>query len=592
MRSYNTQSNVEKIFLEQNKESNNIVHKNEKIFILQFLNSDELGKITALRFLEWLQLNSKGVIALPTGKTPKTFIEHTINFLKNWDSDKIQKELKKWGLDSDNKPDMKSFYFVQLDEFYPINPKAKNSFAYFINEFYIKSFGLDRNKCLLMDVCYDNQINVENFIKNYETKIKELGGIGFFLGGIGPDGHIAFNISGSDHESKTRLLKINYQTAAAAAGSFGGIENIRDKKVITIGLKTIIQNLTTTAIIIASGQSKAKVVKDAIENESTKLYPATALQKLKNSRFYITSDAASLLERNKKQLTIKINKDDLKEKIKTDLSEFNNKKILHTSPHHDDISLGYFPLINQLVQQTNCKHHFTIATSGYHAISDEYLKKEKELTDLSNLIKDEIINLKSKLREKEEVKMWSHFGFTKNDITHLHLPFYNSKEIDFDDDIKPVINLISNFNPDFITVCMDPEGVGPTTHFKVLQIIKMAVKEYFKKNKNKKLKIIGYRNVWSKFNLDETNFIIPVCQKELDKLKKYFKESYKSQIKAAFPHVEYDESFDVISCNIIKNQHKELEKFLGKDFFEKNKNEKVKNAVGFCFLKVMNSVLF
>ena len=80
MRSYNIKSNVEKIFLEKNKESNNIVHENEQIFTLQFSNSEELGRITALRFLEWLQLNSKGVIALPMGNTPKIFIEHN-NFL-------------------------------------------------------------------------------------------------------------------------------------------------------------------------------------------------------------------------------------------------------------------------------------------------------------------------------------------------------------------------------------------------------------------------------------------------------------------------------------------------------------------------------
>ena len=53
---------------------------------------------------------------------------------------------------------------------------------------------------------------------------RALGGIGFFLGGIGPDGHIGFNVRGSDHFSTTRLTGVNYETQAAAASDLGGIE--------------------------------------------------------------------------------------------------------------------------------------------------------------------------------------------------------------------------------------------------------------------------------------------------------------------------------------------------------------------------------
>ncbi|MFH1644320.1 MAG: PIG-L family deacetylase [bacterium] len=587
MRNYNANSKVEQIFLKKNKKSKNINSKNEKVFTLQLLSFDELGKVTALRFLEWLQLNPKGVIALPTGNTPNPFIEHTINFLNNWEIPEVQKELKEWGLDSNNKPDMKSFYFVQLDEFFPINPGAENSFAFFINKYYINGFGLDKSKCLLMDICYKNASLQEarNFAKSYEEKIKNLGGIGFFLGGIGPDGHIAFNISGSDHESRTRILKINYQTAAAAATSFGGIENIRDKKVITIGLQTITQNETTRAIIIASGQGKAKVVKDAIENKPSTLYPATALQKLKGARFYITNDAAILLERNKKKLNVKINTIDLKKKIKTDLSGFNNKIILHTSPHHDDIALGYFPFIQQLVNETNCKNYFAIATGGYHAITDSFLKKETGL-GISSFSKDQIKKLKNKLREKEEEQMWSHLGIAKKKVIHLGLPFYETGEINFNNDVIPVVELLKKINPDFITVCMDPEGLGPKTHFKVLQIMQLAVKEYLRNVGNKDLKIIGYRNVWSQFDLNEANLFIPVNQNELDNLKLFFKESYKSQVKASFPSIEYDESFDEISCKIMKDQYKKLEKYLGSNFFKNSEDQKLKNAKAFCFLRI------
>ena len=53
----------------------------------------------------------------------------------------------------------------------------------------------------------------------YENKIRSLGGIGFFLGGIGPDGHIAFNVRGSDHNSTTRLTSTNFETQASELNS-------------------------------------------------------------------------------------------------------------------------------------------------------------------------------------------------------------------------------------------------------------------------------------------------------------------------------------------------------------------------------------
>ena len=84
-----------------------------------------------------------------------------------------------------------------------------------------------------------------------------MGGIGFLLGGMGPDGHIAFNTRGSDHNSTTRLTATNFETQAAAAGDLGGIEVSRSRLVITIGLGTITYNPDCASIIFAAGEAKA-----------------------------------------------------------------------------------------------------------------------------------------------------------------------------------------------------------------------------------------------------------------------------------------------------------------------------------------------
>ena len=136
---------------------------------------------------------------------------------------------------------------------------------------------------------------VDWFCMEYERKIREMGGIGFFLGGIGPDGHIAFNVRGSSFYSVTRLTGTNYETQAAAATDLGGIEISRSRLVITIGLATITYNESATAIIIAAGDAKASIVREAVEEPRNPKNPASALQDLRHAKFYLTKGAASLL---------------------------------------------------------------------------------------------------------------------------------------------------------------------------------------------------------------------------------------------------------------------------------------------------------
>jgi len=107
---------------------------------------------------------------------------------------------------------------------------------------------------------------IDQWCTEYEEKIRAMGGIGFFLGGIGPDGHIAFNVRGSDHNSTTRLMETNFETQAAAATDLGGIEISKNRLVITIGLATITFNEDAVVIITAAGEAKATIVKHSLEN--------------------------------------------------------------------------------------------------------------------------------------------------------------------------------------------------------------------------------------------------------------------------------------------------------------------------------------
>jgi glucosamine-6-phosphate deaminase len=450
----------------------------EKIGTLVVENFPALGRLTALRFLEWVQQNPGGVISLPTGKTPEHFIGWVGRILSTWDQPETRSLLEEAGLDPGTVPDMKTLHFVQIDEFYPIDPAQHNSFCYYAKKYYIEGFGLDPEKALLIDASkiglepgwtlerlWPDQVvdlslrvrsartklerkqksaleRIDQWCQDYEDRIRALGGIGFFLGGIGPDGHVGFNVRGSDHHSTTRLTGTNYETQAAAASDLGGIEVSGNRLVITIGLATITYSADCVALIIAAGEAKAEIVRQAIESDKDVLYPATALQTLPNARFYITLGAAKLLTerrihalRHAKAITdedveraivdlavqrrtrildlteedfrgdpiaaeILANRpepydalagrvhDTLVERIERGSGAYSGTRFLHTEPHHDDLMLGYLPYIVRHVRDASNSHYFACLTSGFTAVTNQFMLTRLSLA-LSFLGRDE-----------------------------------------------------------------------------------------------------------------------------------------------------------------------------------------------------------
>jgi glucosamine-6-phosphate deaminase len=143
------QSRVEKIFLKKSEQK--LRQSDERVPVVLVDNFPLLGTLTALRLLEWVQNNPEGVISLPTGKTPEHFIKEVMRIRENWSGKTVQDEIAAHGLDPSKKPDFRGCTFVQLDEFYPINPRHNNSFYYYVNKYYIDGFGFSRDKALLIN---------------------------------------------------------------------------------------------------------------------------------------------------------------------------------------------------------------------------------------------------------------------------------------------------------------------------------------------------------------------------------------------------------------------------------------------------------
>ncbi len=746
---------VERSFLNDSLRNNKV-----NVPYIEVNNFPNLGMLTAFRFLEWVSENPNGVISLPTGKTPEYFIFWTKHILENWDKENIVELRKKHHLMFNEKPSLADLHFVQIDEFYPIDSSQANSFYHYVNKYYIEGLGLKPENALLInsneiplasrknmrEIFPDNKVNLElryreaqnpleelqkesiflidNWCSDYEQKIRKLGGIGFFLGGIGPDGHIAFNIKGSDPYSTTRLTSTNFETQAVAAGDLGGIEISRERLVITIGLETITYNKNAVAIIFAAGEAKAPMVKDALELPPSNLYPASVLTHLPNGRFYLTSGAASLLkdsideyyhsgvwsqEKTDKaimSLTEKLNKyaehvtlddlradqytrlipdlnentvqsviDSIKNKIQKGTARLGNEIFYHTGPHHDDISLGLLPYIHyQSRDETNISH-YSVLTSGFTAVTNKFLikilndtlsfikkgdiemlqyqdffeigyknKKDKDvyhyLINIASGNADEksravshrmvrnivelwtlktqqeleekiseiitVINssydgqnpapkiqtLKGMIREYEEELVWAHFGVRTKNVHHLRLGFYTgaifTEKPNRERDVIPILQQLRDINPTVISLAFDPEGSGPDTHYKVLQAIAEAVREWGKEKDLSQLKIWGYRNVWYQFHAADVTHIFPVPLNAMNTMDESFTNSYLSQVEASFPSYRYNGKFSSLSIQTWVEQLQAVQLVLGKPYFYDNESPRLRATHGLLFFKEMN----
>lgn len=720
-----------------------------------------LGLLSALSFLEWVTENPEGVVALPVGKTAMHFLNNTRMLLENWDNSKGQDILGKYGLGGLKKPDLQGLHLVQAGEFYPISSSQHNSLWNYVYSYYIKGFGFDESKALMInsdqielaggrhfsEVFPDYRVDlslrfreakgqmeklqqesiflIDNWCDNYERAIREKGGIGFFLGGIGPDGHIAFNTRGTNQFTQTRLTSTNFETQAVTAGDLGGIEVSRNRLVITIGMGTLTFNPHNKAIVYAAGEAIADVVRHSVESKPDNMFPATALQVLPNARFYLTRGAAVKLsdsidryyfdtpwnhqktERAVIELCQKINKfghkvtlEELKEdkycrhipglngetvqsvidsitaKIRRGMQKETHQVYYHTGPHHDDIMLGIMPLTNRQSRDASNVMHFSVLTSGFTAVTNSFmldlLHDAKNLMDsgriemiyypdffekgyqlkwdkdvyhyLDNIAaKNEegkrrgvchrlvrsmvgiwelrsieqlyaaidetaeilrnsydgsknppkIQKLKGMIREFEEELVWAHYGIAVKNVHHLRLGFYQGDVFgagpDFHRDVLPILEDLRKYQPTVISLAMDPEGSGPDTHYKVLQAIAAAVKEWGKEKDLSELRIVGYRNVWFRYNPWDVEVIVPVSMNSLATLDKSFTDCYLSQVNASFPSYQLDGKFSDLTQRIWMEQHHQIQFLLGKNFFYENEHPLLRATHGLVYIRELNA---
>jgi glucosamine-6-phosphate deaminase len=128
---------------------------------------------------------------------------------------------------------------------------------------------------------------------NYEKEIQRVGGIELFLGGIGTDGHIAFNEPGSSLTSRTRVKTLAYDTIKANARFFGGDINQVPKLALTVGVGTVMD--AREVIIIITGSHKAFALYKAVEEGVNHMWTVSCIQMHKCAMIVCDDEATAEL---------------------------------------------------------------------------------------------------------------------------------------------------------------------------------------------------------------------------------------------------------------------------------------------------------
>jgi glucosamine-6-phosphate deaminase len=128
----------------------------------------------------------------------------------------------------------------------------------------------------------------------YEKSIAEAGGIDLFLGGIGPDGHIAFNEPGSSLSSRTRVKTLTTDTVIANSRFFDNDVNKVPKTALTVGVGTVLD--AKEVLILVNGHHKARALYHAVEGAITQMWTISALQMHQKGIIVTDYDACSELK--------------------------------------------------------------------------------------------------------------------------------------------------------------------------------------------------------------------------------------------------------------------------------------------------------
>lgn len=207
-------------------------------------------------------------LGLPTGSTPLGMYRKLI-------------ELNKSG-----KVSFKNVLTFNMDEYVGLPESHPESYHSFMFNNFFNHIDIPKENIHILN---GNAYDVEQECSDYEKAIEVAGGIDLFVGGVGIDGHIAFNEPGSSLCSRTRIVELTPDTIIANSRFFNNDINLVPKRALTVGIGTVTDS--RHVLILINGHNKSRALHHAVESSVSQMWPVTALQLHNNATVIADEDA-------------------------------------------------------------------------------------------------------------------------------------------------------------------------------------------------------------------------------------------------------------------------------------------------------------
>lgn len=230
---------------------------------------DTFNKDCAMNIMEQINKKPASVMGFATGGTPIGAYKELV------------------GLYKAGKVDFSKITSFNLDEYYPIKRTNPQSYYSFMEEHLFNHVNVDKTK---INIPNGEAEDAAAECAEYEKKIKAVGYIDYMLLGIGTNGHIGFNEPDTKFTGQTNLVKLKESTIKDNARFFASADEVPEHA-ITMGIKTIMSS--KKILLMATGERKADIIKEALFGDITPAVPASVLQLHTNVMVVLDGEAAA-----------------------------------------------------------------------------------------------------------------------------------------------------------------------------------------------------------------------------------------------------------------------------------------------------------
>ena len=236
--------------------------------------SAEVARWTARYIVEQIRTkqqitSSPFVLGLPTGSTPLETYKELIRLYKA------------------GQVSFANVITFNMDEYVGLPEEHPESYHSFMWNNFFRHIDIKPEN---VNILNGNAEDLAKECADYEARIEEAGGIDLFMGGVGEDGHLAFNEPFSSLNSRTRMKTLTQDTIQVNSSFFGGDTQLVPKTALTVGVATVLS--AKKVVILATGHKKARAVRHGVEGSYNHQWTISALQVHPNG-ILVCDDAAA-----------------------------------------------------------------------------------------------------------------------------------------------------------------------------------------------------------------------------------------------------------------------------------------------------------